>query len=177
MTVFPLRSIFRVCASASLAICAVLPTATMRPSLIASACAIVKRSSTVMIFPVDENRVYGLRSVRRRQKHKSCTAKDAKEPPHEYRFIDLNEIHFAPDNVARARPHPHLSPRGRRAFLPSPLGRAKRGAGTEGEGAVSPSSQCPTNPSACESRARCVRRTGSCCPRADPPTAAARAGW
>ena len=59
MTVRPPRSIRRVPAPASLPMSSLLPTATMRSPRMATACAIVKRSSTVMIFPFDRMRSGG----------------------------------------------------------------------------------------------------------------------
>ena len=53
MTARPRRSIRRVAGDASFATSASLPTATMRSPRMATACAIEKRSSTVMIFPFD----------------------------------------------------------------------------------------------------------------------------
>ena len=54
ITVRPFASITLVFASASLRMSALLPVATMRWFLIASACAMVKRSSTVMILPLSK---------------------------------------------------------------------------------------------------------------------------
>src|SRR6516225_7008904 len=53
MTERPRRSIRRVLGPAIWVISRSAPTATRRPSRIATACAIVNRSSTVMIFPFD----------------------------------------------------------------------------------------------------------------------------
>src|SRR5262245_29213296 len=52
MTVRPLRSMARVCGPLSLPMSAAVPVATMRPERMASACVIVKRSSTVTILPL-----------------------------------------------------------------------------------------------------------------------------
>ena len=52
MTVRPARSITRVCGPLSASISAVVPTLTMRSPLMASAWAMVKRSSTVTILPL-----------------------------------------------------------------------------------------------------------------------------
>src|SRR5215207_8569227 len=52
MTVRPARSIARVFGPLSLSISALVPTATIRAPLTASACAIVKRPSTVTILPL-----------------------------------------------------------------------------------------------------------------------------
>ena len=56
MTALPPRSIRLVFGPASRVISWLVPTATMRSPRIATACAIVKRSSTVMIFPFDRTR-------------------------------------------------------------------------------------------------------------------------
>ena len=56
MTARPPRSIRLVLGPASRPISSFVPTATMRSPRIATACAIVKRSSTVMIFPFDRIR-------------------------------------------------------------------------------------------------------------------------
>src|SRR3954464_7611591 len=52
MTVRPARSMTRVCGPLSASISAVVPTLRMRSPLMASACAMVKRSSTVTILPL-----------------------------------------------------------------------------------------------------------------------------
>src|SRR3954467_13768706 len=56
MTVIPRRSITFASLPASLRICAVSPTATMRAPLTAIACATVKRSSTVTTLPLSSTR-------------------------------------------------------------------------------------------------------------------------
>src|SRR5712671_1762247 len=53
MTERPRKSIRRVFAPASRRMSALVPTFTMRSPLMATACAIVNRSSTVMIFPLE----------------------------------------------------------------------------------------------------------------------------
>ena len=59
VTALPPRSIRLVFGPASRVISWLVPTATMRSPRIATACAIVKRSSTVMIFPFDRTRSAG----------------------------------------------------------------------------------------------------------------------